>query len=250
MNGDGAKKPLMTERNSVIWLNGRDKQDAKRTFIRKHAKAYPKLGSASTRAGCGALAISAFIAAVIAFSFTDDPVIRTVMSGVSALLLVYLAADSILSGINMNRFYKKHLDAGGEIIDPWNARVIRARRIAYYYVKPPLTIITVIFLCVDMLYYKGIMFQFRGFPGYFWLIVILSIIVNVYADEKGFPYIFHSAEEGMVFGGALFPYSAFADFHPEGNGFELYYDGRRVAYGVMLPDDMDRLREMCRDLEP
>ena len=52
--------------------------------------------------------------------------------------------------------------------------------------------------------------------------------------------------EGMAFGCALIPYSIMSGIQPVGNrnGFELYYEGGKVASGKMLPDDMERLREM------
>jgi hypothetical protein len=119
------------------------------------------------------------------------------------------------------------------------------------YIKPALTVIftAVVFLA----YYNDTVrvIGFRGFPLFYWALMLLAVVVNVYPAEKACPYIFFGAESGMVFGGALFPYEALRGikFGSSGGEFELFHEGKLVAKGVMLADDRYHLQDMHSELK-
>jgi hypothetical protein len=57
---------------------------------------------------------------------------------------------------------------------------------------------------------------------------------------------FKDLDEGMLFGNAIFSYDIMSGLVStgKGNGFELYHDGKVVATGNILPEDMRHLQEI------
>lgn len=246
MSGEKTGKPSFTERNSLTWISKNGKPDVRRTFIRGHAKEYPKLGWSVGRTRSWSLAIIAFICAMTAFSFTEDQPVKAIATCAAMLILIILVVDSALSGINMNRFYEKQLNSGGVIIDPWNARIIKKRKIVENCIRPVIAFACLVFNAVIFINGTAGTAGLRGLPYYFWSIIILCFVINIYTGDKEYPNIFLSADVGMVFGGALFSYDTLSSIMFSGSGgeFELNFDGDTVANGVMLIDDMDGMREL------
>ncbi|MDR1669884.1 MAG: hypothetical protein LBR76_07995 [Oscillospiraceae bacterium] len=110
---------------------------------------------------------------------------------------------------------------------------------------------TSFFLLLGLLLYEELKSPRAGFEVYplFFEIGITPGLYIFSIQTGGFtasPYIFMDISEGMLFGGALFAYDTLRDIRPvkKENNYELFYEGKKVAAFVMLPDDMNYLREV------
>ena len=241
-----SKKPMISERNSVTWLNENGKVDERRRFIRAHARAYPKIGISASRRYTNLILATFFVIMLFAASFFGYTPFTTIICTAAMALIIAFAADSVITGINVTRFYGRQLDNGGELADLWNEKILRSSRVVLSSVKPVLTVIMAAAMLVA--YYNDTVRQiaFRGFPVFYWALILFSVTVNVYPVERVCPNVFFDPESGMIFGGALFSYDTLKeiDFSGSDGEFELYYEGRLVSRGVMLSDDRYHLQDM------
>lgn len=222
----------------MIWVDKKGNQDSWRRFIRENAVEYPKLGISVSRRYSGFILGVIFVIMLFSASFFGNTLITAILCNASMVLLAVFAADSIITGVSIIRFNDKQLKNGGETIDPWNAKIIKSSRTAMIYVKPALTVI--ITAAMFVAYYNDTVRQigFRGFPLFYWALILFCILMNVYPAERICPIIFLNADSGVVFGGALFSYDTLADVNFGNNGdFMLYHKEQTVAKGIMLSDD-------------
>jgi len=246
---DGKQSSMMISgRNSVIWVDSSGRSDNKRKFIRGHAIEYPKVGISLSRRYSGLILGAYFIIMLFSSAVFGDTLFTAILCNAAMAVLIAYAADSIITGINIVRFNEKQLKNGGETIDPWNARIIKTSRIAMIYVKPALTVILAAALIVA--FYNDTVRQtvFRGFPVFYWALILFCILMNVFPAERICPIIFLGAESGLVFGGALFSYETLSDVNFSNSGeFMVYHKEQTVAKGLMLSDDRYHFQVMLND---
>jgi len=236
---DGIERTTMLSgRNNVIWVDSKGKQDNRRKFIREYAIAYPKVGISMSRRYSGLILGAYFIIMLFSAALFGDTLFTAVLSNAAMVMIVAYAADTIVTGINIIRFNDRQLKNGGETVDPWNKRIIRTSRIAMIYVKPALTVTLTAALIVSFYVDTVRQIALRGFPLFYWALILFCILMNVYPAERVCPIIFFGAESGVVFGGALFSYDTLSDVNFSNNGeFMLYCKEQTVAKGLMLSDD-------------
>lgn len=251
MSGGNARAAMLSERNSVIWVNGKDKPDGRRRFIREHAASYPKLGISASRRYSSLFLGTFFVIMLFSASLFGYTPFTTILCNTAMAALVVVAADSIVTGVNIVRFNDKQLESGGEMIAPWNERAVKSSKTAMIYVKPALTVIFAAAILVTYYNDTARQIQFRNFPVFYWALVIFSLVVSIYPAERVCPNIFRGAESGMVFGGALFSYETLKEinFSSSEGDFELYHKGQVVARGVMLSDDRYHLLDILSKLD-
>ncbi len=225
---------------SVMWA------DKNKEFYFTHAKAYPKMMWISRHykifAFCSILVL---IFMITTFFF---PVLKIPLCVISFILILLNLWDMCATFVNEVNFYKDAIDRGGEIIDPWNKRIISK--------KNKLINIALIIVC-SLAYFCLLAFVLLDFNQRFITefpfstFALLTNFFTIYCSAKysypGIYYcIFLNFNEGMLFGNALFTYDIMNGLITTGknNGFELYHEGKKVAEGRILPDDYKHLQDI------
>lgn len=237
MDAVKVRKPKMSERNQIVWTEPNFK------FVREHSISRPKPSWLSAHPKNWIAAILVLFVVFIVMLFSEFVFFRIPITIVCAALSLFVVIDTILAAMRVDKFHLEHIKRGGEVINPWNARTLKTSKngnvIATIMLVVYIAFITVAFLM-----------DINGENDSF--ILFYSIYLPIMYSTFSFgqitysPYIFMDIDEGMLFGDALFPYDIMSGLKPtgNGNGFELYYDGKKVAYGRMLPDDMNYLQEI------
>lgn len=233
------RKPSVAERNRVAWVEKEHK------FIREHSIAYPKPAWTTTHAKwaiVGTLIAAGTLAITIFLEYTP---LKIVFLCIFAFIFILFIIDTFIAAIHTSKFYNKLLESGGEIVELWNETLIKRSGTAAIFV-----VFILLFFCasVGITILANITGDSRITASSSVLIInILNLCNTNYSTTYSYtPYIFMDIDKGMFFGGALFSYDTLCGIRPtgEGSGFELYYEGRKVAEGNMLPDDMKLLQEI------
>lgn len=235
-------KPPASERNRVAWIEKNLK------FIREHSVAYPKPAWSTTHVNWLIIGMILFFAMLIPTIFVRYIPLKIIFISVSALLLILYFIDFFIAGIRTSKFYKDLLERGGETADQWNAVIIRRSGTT----ANVIILFAMIFLLVYIVFLMLATIEGSRInpSSMIWSVNIVNLF-NLYnfshnSSYNYSPYIFMDINEGMFFGGAVFSYDTLCGIRPagKGNGFELYYEGEKVAEGNMLSDDMKLLREI------
>ena len=233
------RKPPMSERNSTMWV------DKDLRFMREHSLTYAKPAWIATHTkGFIVALIACFILFIIEMFINNAPLQLTLVA-LFTVLFTLLIVDYFITHMRKNKLYKNLLERGGEIADPWNATIIKRSRIPAYIFAISLAFLC--YLCLGFVLFIFFTDQHIEFSSLLLVISCINLInilnTSFYEDS---PNIFMGVDEGMYFSGALFTYDVLSGIRPTGkkNGFELSFEGKIVATGKMLPDDMNHLQDM------
>lgn len=238
MDAVKVRKPKMSERNQLVWTEPNFK------FVREHSISRPKPSWISEHPKPAIVIMLIVFAALFTELLFEYNYVRIPLVLVFAVGSIFLCVDSFLAASRADKFRIKLLKRGGEIINPWNSKMLKTDKSVNIMTTISIGLFVIYIVVVLIIYAKGsdnatnMLFVF-----YFPITYSTTFSSNQYIYS---PYIFMDIDEGMLFGDALFPYDIMSGLKPtgNGNGFELYYEGKKVAYGRMLPDDMSYLQEI------
>lgn len=240
MSHSKPRKYPISERNRVLWVD-RDCQ-----FKHEHSISYPRPTWFSVHKKIAIAGMLAFFVMVFLVFLIGYTPLKILFICVSSILLSLFIIDTYGAGMRTYKFYKGLLERGGKIIDPWNAAIIKRT-------GKTANIVTLMFLL--LLYLYVVVLSLASIRGWFHIdfssisfslnIVNFLFICNA-AGYSTDAFIFMDIDEGMLFGGALFSYQKLSGIRPakRGSGFELYYEGKKIASGNMLPNDMQYLLDI------
>jgi hypothetical protein len=165
----------------------------------------------------------------------------------AVVLLTANMVDLSLYDRRAKRFYKRIIEDGGEVIDPFNTWLCKSfisGSRPFTYVAMALFALAVYIFCAIALYRAYVGFTLVNFtPMQVYAVCPFPSLFALY-DASG-PFIFMDLDKGVVLGKSLLPYGALYGFAPDGNGsFEIVHNGKKVAKGKMLPDDAEYLFEL------
>lgn len=242
MSKEKPRKRNPAERNQVMWADKNFK------FIREHSIAYPEPTKSAwqiTRKKSTIIILALLFAALlifISFEFTMIP-ITLAWVALNILLLVEICKKEMRT----RKFYKDLINRGGEIIDPSNINMINKNTTSNRITWAIFLLIICSYLGVAIyLVIIGLVPPFYFYYLFYYPSFYYFSFNNMSVTPIPCPIIFMDIDEGLLFGNALFSYDILSGIRPtgKGNGFELYYEGKKVAWGNMLPADMNHLLEM------
>jgi hypothetical protein len=220
-------------------------------FYFTHAKAYPEpmwfFGRTKILVAGLAVSIVLFILSAI------FPALSFPFGLLGICFLTFYMNDSISAASRQDKFNRAIIEKGAEVIDPWNKRIIVKNSRTANLVLTMLCLIIIIFMAFFLLFWRRLFEHYIiNYPFYLMpSIVAVTGILN----RSIYPILHYCAfldfDEGMLFGNAVFSYEIMSGLVStgKGNGFELYHEGRKVATGNILPDDLRHLREILEILE-
>lgn len=239
MSKEKPQKPKLSERNQIMWVERNFK------FIREHSTAYPEPMWHITNTKHLIIGVVVLFTVLLVFILFDY--VRISIACVWVTWTIFLLVEAYKAEKRTDVFYKSFLSREGEIINPINSKMVNKNTTVILIVGVLMLLIIGIYIGT-VIYFELIG---RELPTYFYNLFYYPFIYHVLfsnstAISTPFPCIFMDIDEGMLFGGALFSYDILSGIRPtgNGNGFDLYYEGKRVASGKMLPDDMRYLQEM------
>lgn len=233
-------KPKQRVSNQVYWVERNLK------FIREHSIVMPEQMKLVTHIKVlivvfTTLMIFLILSLILKLSLVPFIIILNI------IIFLFLT-DAFLTSMRASKFRNELLKRGGEMINPINVKIMK-----FNGTIPNL--IAMIFILLLVLLYSGA-WVYREISGINISSSFTTAYFNFYfawfytytINNIGYssPFIFMDINEGMLFGGALFSYDVLSDIRPTGinNGFELYYNDKKVAWGKMLPDDIEFMLEI------
>jgi hypothetical protein len=236
MTKEKSIRPAKSRGNTVYWA------DANKKFIREHSAARPRdiWYEEHPAAAVTALA-AAFALALFADLFTPVP-----FAFVTYFAYVFFLVSLYPYIVRLDKFHQDLLTRAGETVDPVNKKMIKANGVKVQLFLVLIGFLVVTFAFVWFMYIK----DSKDNLFVFLLPLFSAFFINPHVTRRSqpsvFPTIFMGLEEGVYFGGAVFPYEVMEGLVPteKKDGFELYYGGGKVAWGTMPPDDMKHLAEI------
>jgi hypothetical protein len=141
-------------------------------------------------------------------------------------------------------FYRDLLKRGGVIIDQCNNTLLES--------SPVASLVLLAIICASagfFIWYRATGREVQMFASF--IPLYLSIMLNMdNLTPRGYysgPTIFLDIDEGVLFGGAIFPYEVLRGLSYNSrndNSFKLTYEGKDVATGKILPEDWAYLHSM------
>ncbi len=178
----------------------------------------------------------------------DFPVLKIPLGITCIVFYVLYFLDLHTAAVRGIKFHKAAVERGGEIIDPWNKRIIENKNGLLDIIL--LILFFVLFLAILATYFLDSLQKYNMILP----ITVFSFLSNYFYSYRGMKYsypgvyycIFLDFNEGMLFGNALFTYDIMSGLVATGknNGFELYHEGKKVAEGKILPDDFKHLQDI------
>lgn len=241
MKKEKPRKVPMSQRNSIYWRGWNYK------FKREHSSFYVTPMWMAEHKRITVAGGTLFCASLI-LSLTVS-VLKIPCLLIAVALFTLTMIDAYKYDVRTINFYKDILDGGGEIADSFNRRLLGWKSVT----KSRVTFIAthLIFLCVIIYFWFLNHLHHGEFLSYYWSVYLPFYSVYTFAFGKhtnniGFAVIFMDFDKGVTIGNALFPYEKLEGFTPTGSGtgFEWYYEGKQVAWGTLLPDDIKYLCEL------
>jgi hypothetical protein len=247
MNTSTAAAAPKTKKRKYGWVIWTDEG-----FLREQSRILPKQSwMAEHKKSAIAVIVLALLIGVLASVFS-----RLMMPFIcSALIVVTFCLPSfIATQKNCKKFFKDMLKRG-EIINKQN------RALLENYVGVHWDILIFASIAIFYIYFAVLLIlDMNGdnlgtsvyFSGLYMWFFIDSLAWLRCASKFSTPFVFLDLNEGALFGGAVFSYDILKGVVPSGKGgygFDFYYEGKKVAYGSMLEDDMDYLTQMIEVCE-
>ncbi|MCL2046964.1 MAG: hypothetical protein FWG88_11360 [Oscillospiraceae bacterium] len=235
-------KPRLSERNSIIWT------DKDLMFMQENSIDYPKPPWMLTHTKKSILII--FVKALLCLiaDIARSHMSRLIFLNVATIFITMSIIDFVVSIKRANKFISKLIDQGGQLADSWNGEIIKRERYLPYISLAISSmcyygfIIIAIKMAVNAHMGVDISGSFLSMGTVYGLSSVIFFCYNIHSS----PCIFMDLDIGMYFGGAIFSYDIMSGIHSTGSGnrFELYHEGKKVATGKMLPEDMNYLRSI------
>jgi hypothetical protein len=224
----------------ILWT------DRKMEFFFTHAKAYPKPMWSFGRMKLFYFGLG--ICCVLLLLAEFFPIVYIPFSITGTAFLMFYLIDVISAIVRQDNFNRGIINGEAEVADTWNKRIF----LKGYRFYSRLVIVLAVILVLSMILYIFLTHYIfnDGDADYPFTIIPLIVTLTSSFNRTLYPGAYYCAfldlDEGMLFGNAVFSYDIMSGLVStgKGNGFELYHEGKVVATGNILPDDMRHLHEI------